>query len=240
MSTPLVTVITVCYNAVSLLEETMLSVLGQDYPNLEYLIIDGASTDGTLNIIKKYADRVTFVSEPDKGIYDAMNKGLRMAKGEWVNFMNAGDAFVEDDVLTKVFADRLIPDSVQVIAGTTWDVYPDRRELRALSPIGELSMYIPFCHQSAFTRFDVHNPWFFDTNYRMAADYALFYGIREKSGDAAFLLLEDLPVACYRMEGSTSYVNMRRTKGEYLHIRSFHRDWQWWKEWLKWRLLDRY
>ena len=236
MKSPLISVITVCYNAASLIEETIQSVLSQDYPNLEYLIIDGASTDGTVDVIRKYAGRLRFVSEPDRGIYDAMNKGLKMATGEWVNFMNAGDTFADNSVVNAVFADRMLSSNVRVIIGTTYDVYPDRRELRPLESIGEISMYIPFCHQSSFTRIGTDNPWSFDTSYKMAADYNLFYTIWERYGAGAFLQL-DLPVACYRMEGSTSFVNMHQTKGEYLRIRSRHRNLQWWKEWLKWRFL---
>ena len=74
---PLISVVTVSYNAVSTIEQTILSVINQTYPNIEYVIIDGESTDGTVDVIKKYADRITYwVSEPDKGIYDAMNKGM--------------------------------------------------------------------------------------------------------------------------------------------------------------------
>ena len=100
----LISVVTVCYNAVSTIEETMLSVLNQTYTNIEYIIIDGGSTDGTVDIIKKYADRLAYwISEPDKGIYDAMNKGIAVATGDYINFMNAGDLFYDYDVLQKVF-----------------------------------------------------------------------------------------------------------------------------------------
>ena len=99
-SYPLVSVITVCFNAENCIIPTMDSVLAQDYPNLQYILIDGASTDSTLQLIrskeKDFADRnipLVIVSEPDKGIYDAMNKGLKLAKGKWINFMNAGDNF---------------------------------------------------------------------------------------------------------------------------------------------------
>ncbi len=78
---PLITIITVSYNAIKTIEDTILSVLSQTYPNIEYIIIDGGSTDGTLDIIKKYQDRISYwVSEADKGIYDAMNKGWHIAK----------------------------------------------------------------------------------------------------------------------------------------------------------------
>lgn len=85
------------------LEKTILSVLNQTYSNIEYIIIDGGSTDGTIDIIKRYDDKITYwQSEPDNGIYDAMNKGIQKANGEWINFMNAGDLFgIYNDFATK-------------------------------------------------------------------------------------------------------------------------------------------
>ena len=94
MNYPLISVITVSYNAVLTIEQTILSVINQTYLNIEYIIIDGGSTDGTVNVIKKYADKIAYwVSESDKGIYDAMNKGIAYSHGEYCNFINAGDKF---------------------------------------------------------------------------------------------------------------------------------------------------
>ena len=99
-----VTVITVCYNAETGIEKTIQSVIGQTYQNIEYIIIDGGSKDHTLNIVNKYKDRISkVISEPDKGIYDAMNKGILAATGDWINFMNVGDSFFSPDTLSKVF-----------------------------------------------------------------------------------------------------------------------------------------
>ena len=87
---PLITVVTICYNAVDTIEETIKSVIEQTYPNIEYIVIDGGSKDGTVDIIKKYQDKISYwVSEPDRGIYDAMNKGTMKANGRWINFMNS-------------------------------------------------------------------------------------------------------------------------------------------------------
>jgi glycosyltransferase involved in cell wall biosynthesis len=82
----------------------MLSVLNQTYPNIEYLVIDGKSNDGTLDVIKKYQDRIKLMSERDTGIYDAMNKALKMANGDYLLFMNAGDEIFAPDTVVKVFA----------------------------------------------------------------------------------------------------------------------------------------
>jgi glycosyltransferase involved in cell wall biosynthesis len=103
MFQPKLSVITVVYNGVVAIERTMLSVLNQTYPNIEYILIDGLSSDGTLEIIKKYQDRIKLSSEKDGGIYDAMNKGLAMATGDYVLFMNAGDEIYAPDTVTKVF-----------------------------------------------------------------------------------------------------------------------------------------
>ena len=102
---PLISVVTVSYNAVSTIEQTILSVINQTYPNIEYVIIDGESTDGTVDVIKKYADRITYwVSEPDKGIYDAMNKGMGISTGDFLIFIGADDLFYTTDVIKNIVA----------------------------------------------------------------------------------------------------------------------------------------
>jgi glycosyltransferase involved in cell wall biosynthesis len=102
---PTLSVITIVYNNVRDIERTILSVTGQTYPNIEYIVVDGLSTDGTLDVIAKYKDSIAkLISERDDGIYDAMNKGLAAATGDYVIYMNSGDEFYDNDTIAKVFA----------------------------------------------------------------------------------------------------------------------------------------
>lgn len=123
MNGPLISIITVCYNAEAAIEVTLRSVTEQTYPNIEYLIVDGASKDATLAVMEKYKSRIArVVSEKDKGIYDAMNKGLALATGEFVLFMNAGDTFHAADTVEQAFA---IPGDYDVRYGETRFVNED-------------------------------------------------------------------------------------------------------------------
>src|ERR1700689_2743832 len=102
---PTLSVITVVYNNVKDIERTILSVINQTYPNIEYIIVDGLSTDGTLDVINRYKTKIAkLIREKDKGIYDAMNKGLAAATGDYVIFMNSGDGFFAKDTVANVFS----------------------------------------------------------------------------------------------------------------------------------------
>lgn len=107
---PKVSVITVCFNSAATIERTIQSVLSQDYPNLEYVIIDGGSKDHTLDIITQYKDRIhTVISEPDRGVYDGMNKGIALATGEWIHLLNSDDYYTDSSALTQAVG-HLRPD----------------------------------------------------------------------------------------------------------------------------------
>jgi glycosyltransferase involved in cell wall biosynthesis len=100
-----VTIITVCFNSVKTVEETIISVISQNYPNLEYIVIDGGSTDGTLDLINKYSDKISLIiSEPDNGVYDAMNKGIRLASGDVIAMLNSDDIYRSDDVVSRLIS----------------------------------------------------------------------------------------------------------------------------------------
>lgn len=233
-------VITVCRNAESMIEDTIKSVLSQTYTNVKYLIIDGASTDGTVSIVKKYEDRLAyFSSEPDKGIYDAMNKGLSIARrfsGSkeycWVNFMNAGDTFADKNVLSDIFGSKQYDGFV--IGGHANLIFPDHKEiLYANDP--KVTLYqLPYCHQSSFVRLTVgNNQWLFDVKYKIAADYKVFYDVFDTYGSKAFHNIDRM-VANYKMDDSMTFNNLRKAKREYLSIQSAHKNFTWWKNYIKW------
>jgi glycosyltransferase involved in cell wall biosynthesis len=108
-----ISIITVVYNGEKTIADSIRSVLGQDFCNKEYIVIDGASTDGTLDVIAEFSDRIQIIrSEPDSGIYDAMNKGIALATGDVIGILNADDVYADERVLTKV-ADALKRDDIQ-------------------------------------------------------------------------------------------------------------------------------
>lgn len=167
-----ITVVTVCYNAGAELEETIISVLNQDYPDLEYIIIDGGSTDGSIDIIHKYADRLAYlVSEPDKGIYDAMNKGIAAATGDYINFMNAGDRFASNDVISCIFSN--LDKDTGVIYGDVFYKINGGQERRKPRPLNKLWQRASICHQAAFIR-NIPGKTKYNTKYKIAADHDLF------------------------------------------------------------------
>lgn len=222
MSNPvLVTVVTVCRNVKSSLEKTMNSVLHQSYAHIDYVIIDGASTDGTPEMLGK-TEGVRWISEPDMGIYDAMNKGIRMAEGEWVIFMNAGDVFASDDTLSKVFS---VERDADVIYG---DVIKGDNIKKAESPHNGHRMY--FCHQSAFVRTSCLKEFPFDIQHRMSADFKQMKQLY--LAGKTFMQL-DFPIAVFDTSGVS---NAQRSKGLYDNIQVI-REVDNWKERL--RLLPR-
>ena len=179
---PSISVITVVYNGEKEIEETLLSVLNQSYHNIEYIVVDGASTDRTLDIIKKYGDRINYwISEPDLGLYDAMNKAISLATGLLVGIVNVGDKFTPDAVKTVV-TEYQKQKTLKVYSGDCkmflnnnkdkWVLYsghcnlPDR-----MLPHG--ATFVPL---SAYAQYGLH-----DTSLKIAADYDLMSRLYKES-----------------------------------------------------------
>ncbi len=170
---PKVSVITVSYQAADCITYTINSVLSQSYSHIEYIIVDGSSKDGTTAIIEQYSTKIAhYLSEPDKGIYDAMNKGLQLATGDYVLFMNAGDEFYDAGTIANTFqktpyADiyygqtRLIH-SDRTDAGERWHIAPEQLDWKSFKK----GMLV--CHQAIFIRRTIVAPY--DLKYRFSGD----------------------------------------------------------------------
>lgn len=202
---PLFSIITVTFNAGNELQKTIDSVTCQDFKNFEYIIIDGASKDNTLEIIKNNSSSIfKWISEPDGGIYEAMNKGIKMAAGDWINFMNAGDVFTGPRVLDAV-CKKLDP-----IADV---VYGDRNYIdqdglvvkQAARSIETIFERMPFGHQSMFVKNDVLQNMLFNETYKYAADYELL--IRLFIDGAKFQYIEE--TICNFASGGASESGLR-------------------------------
>ena len=181
---PVLSIITIVFNNVKDIERTMLSVLNQTYPNIEYILIDGGSTDGTWDIIKKYEGRLaTWISERDKGIYDAMNKGLALATGDYVLFMNSGDEIYSHDTVDKVFSSA--PDA---------DIYYGETEMidENLNSLGQRRHKTPenftlqsfrygmsISHQAIYVRRSLAGPY--DLQYKLSSDIDWILRIAKKA-----------------------------------------------------------
>ena len=199
-----ITVVTVCYNCEDTIEKTIDSVLGQDYEDMEYLIIDGASGDDTLKKANAALERNTHVavrvlSEPDKGLYDAMNKAMDMATGEYVIYMNSGDVFAAPDALLKAaeyLKDRPMLAYGDVIrlkpGGEVYETYGGRRQVMSLLLQGKM-----MCHQSILTRTDVLREYRFNLDYTITADYDLVMRIVHDKCS-----LQHIPVTISRVENT--------------------------------------
>jgi len=175
-----ISIITVCYNSVSTIEQAFNSVFSQDYHDVELIVVDGASTDGTLNIIEKYKDQIgSYISEPDEGIYDAMNKGIGLATGDIIGILNSDDFFSSNSILSQVAA-ALEDISIDAVYGDVAIVSPKNTKKvvryfssEAFRPEGFAYGYMP-AHPTFYTRKKHYKrQGGFKTNYHIAADYEL-------------------------------------------------------------------
>lgn len=207
-----VSIITVVYNGVETIRDCIESVLGQTHPDLEYIVVDGKSTDGTVELVKSYGDRVArFLSEPDKGLYDAMNKGIGLATGEVIGFLNADDMYRHQDVVQHI---------VQRFAETGVDgvysdmMYVDRNDLNKIKRYWASGTYkhgdflwgwMPG-HLSFFARKRVYEQYgTFRLDLKSAADYELMLRLIHKNRISLAYLHETTIVM---REGGVSNANL--------------------------------
>ena len=182
-----VSVITAVFNGAKTIQDCIKSVSGQIYPNIEHIIIDGGSTDGTLEVIKRYTEkRVNIVSEPDNGIYDALNKGIRQASGEVIGLLYSDDFYAHDRVIEKV-ADIFMKYNIDSCYGDLQ--YVDKNNPDKVIRYWKSSQYrhgkfkygwMP-PHSTFFVKKEIYNKYgYFNTNFKIAADYELMLRFLEK------------------------------------------------------------
>lgn len=175
---PLISIITVVYNDNLNIEKTLLSSIHQTYPLKEIIVIDGGSQDGTVDVIKKYENDLTkWVSEPDKGIYDAMNKGIDFSTGDWIIFMNSGDSFYNDRVVEVLASKDLAADIAVVYGDVELDFGSAGTMIRSLSSFNNHNVITEICHQGSMTRADILKEKHYDLGYRIMADLNSFKSI---------------------------------------------------------------
>lgn len=169
---PLISIITVSFNAVSSIENTILSVLDQKFHDYEYIIIDGGSKDGTIDIIKKYQNQISFwISEPDKGIYDAMNKALLYANGTYIYYLNSGD-LVYENTFNNVFENVKDSLNFDIIYGDI--INSGTKKIVKVLPLNSIKYGMVFCHQAVLVKKSAQEMINFDLRYKIAADFNLF------------------------------------------------------------------
>lgn len=184
IANPIITVVTVVRNDVKNIEKTMLTVLNQTYPNIEYIVIDGKSSDGTWEVISKYKDRIAYtISEIDNGIYDAMNKAVKVASGEWIIFMNCGDGFYENDAIEKAFKNYEDNGEALVYGDFYLVNHPEKPDhlVKAMAQTSNQIEYAPSFHQAIFARTKEMKLHPFEIQYRIIADFAFFYDLYQRN-----------------------------------------------------------
>ncbi len=200
-----VSVITVCYNALQGIEKTILSVKSQAYEDVEYIIIDGGSTDGTVDIIRKHSNCIDFfVSEPDGGIYDAMNKGIRVATGEWIIFLNAGDVFASNNALKDVLSAEI--DGIDVLYGDSIEVTKELSHIVPASDDVARMNYEPiFRHGSSLVRASIQKQHEFDIN-KKDLGYSLDWEMIHRLFIEGYRFKKvDTVIECYEQEGVSNH-----------------------------------
>ena len=203
-----VSIIIVCLNSKEFITSALESALAQSYKNIEYIIIDGASTDGTIDIVNKYKDKISkIISEPDKGIYDGMNKGILAASGDIVGFLNADDMFYDNTVIQGIVS-AFTSDKIDCVYGNL--VYVSRKDPARITRIWRSRVFYDglfkkswtpahptfYCKKALYERFG-----FYKTDFKIAADVELMYRflqknhIRSKYVNADFVRMRDSGVS---------------------------------------------
>lgn len=193
---PLITIVTAVLNNKDTVEDTIISVSMQNYKNIEYIVLDGGSTDGTLDVLYSYKKHIhCLVSERDRGVYDAFNKGIDLAHGEWIYFLGSDDKFVDQNVLTDIFSNKYKSKMIygNVIWGNTGTIYDGKFTKTKL-------YYHNICQQSIFYHRDAFRILGkFELKYQLLADWV--FNMRAFASDVISPMYLDRVIAVYSTDG---------------------------------------
>lgn len=209
---PLISVVTIVYNGKQEIERTINSVLNQRYNNIEYIIIDGGSNDGTIEIINKYKEKISlFISEPDFGIYDAMNKGIRNAKGEFIGIINCGDWY-EFDAIKNIVDYYTLNNNASIIHGVVRNLSVEGKLKSILGYSSSVLSQHMIQHPTCFIKKSIYDKYgLYDLKYKSASDYELMLRLQNYGVNFYFL---DKILANFTEGGMSS--NLNSVKEDYL------------------------
>jgi len=212
---PLVSVVTVVYNGVDTIERTIRGVLGQTWPNIEHIIVDGGSTDGTLDVLRRYEDRIAlWTSGPDEGIFDAMNKGVASCAGEWVGLINADDWYPPGAV-ERVMREVPLHPGANIFHGDIWLEFPNGQHTVKKPKIsGFLLKYweMTLNHPSFFVRRSYYDGRPFDAKLRVRADH--LWAVQAFLEDRAGLVYIPEPLAHFTVGGASTTASFAKVVAE--------------------------
>ena len=193
-----ITIITVVFNDELNIENTLNSVIQQSYRNIQYIVIDGNSSDGTLDVVNRYRDNIDIlISEPDRGVYDAMNKGINEAVGDWIIFMNSGDLFYNDSVLENVFKFDYEEDVLygnNVYAHNIEDIVVPRK-------LDTFWRGLPFNHQASFVKTELYKKFNFDLKYSISSVHDFFFKLFKEGYRFRYI---DIVISVYDLTGMSA------------------------------------
>lgn len=205
-----VTIITVCYNSENVIRETINSVIRQNYNNIEYILVDGKSDDSTVDIIKEASskiDYIKYISEKDDGIYDAMNKGLKLAEGDYIIFLNAGDKFCNNDVIKNISEN--FNENIDIVYGNIIKEKEGKYEKIKYSSKYHYKFIIgrTVCHQAMFINKNaIERYGNYDLNFKLASDYDFILRVLVQKGSFKYI---DLDVVIYDLNGISAKAENR-------------------------------
>lgn len=207
---PKITIITAVYNSVNTLEQTISSVVHQTYPNLEYVIIDGGSTDGTVDIIKKYEQEITYwISEKDTGIYDAWNKGVNVSTGNYIEFLGADDCLCSNDIIERI--EKEIDSDTDILSCPIYTV-DERYCKEAITGNDHCIKFFGAMPPmpGVFARKELYIKYPLDIHYKIASDYKFILSCyRDNTVKIKYI---DIPVVYFSLDGASSIQDDLTTK----------------------------